>query len=393
MKRYIVGSILASLLAACMDAPIRADIKVFQSCVVTGEGDVVEYPLGFDVMSAQSGAAASRIFISVMVKNRGDRTVVLPLSSMPSCVTSVLSVRARKQGDGEQCSYPSIYGVPLTQNLPPELRIGPRRQGSFSLDTWFSPWSAGTYEWEVTLKNERKSYWGPVEYKDGDGGSLIGSGTRPLAGAWIGEVRITGEAFVYSLSPDAARLTPEEREKKLRESDDIIRLALEPYFDTANLKDTALDESAELLVRVNAITRLGSLRHQHATEALAELEAHFLAGAKFGGDYDPVLCNAVCQGLYENTSFGTGYLALSSLISAATTREYPSYGRSLCIMLLHHFANERSVNDGDRVIHIVTEDERQQARKALADLKRGIEEEQPEIRNVIEELQTFEAQE
>ena len=67
----------------------------------------------------------------------------------------------------------------------------------------------------------------------------------------------------------------------------------------------------------------------------------------------------------------------------ATEDRFPTYGRFLCIMLLKMFAGGETIRDGGRIVHVITEKEKQKAGKALESLRVDVDAQPPEIRRLL----------
>ena len=305
------------------------------------QGDLVDITCG-----TFSATVGEKSFVPVMIRNRGNAPLWIPLRGEPACTGSVIVLKVRKKDGGEEVSYPTTTHVAKADQPDqlPILILRNDRQFNW-LSTWFIPWSPGDYEYNLTVDNSIREMLERVCTQDEHGLTSFVKKLQPIPNVWVGKATFSGAFRVE----DALTNRPEEL------GGTRLRVRLE------SLTADVLNKGLPLNARLGFLAALVKMRHVYACDALLTVEKETRG--------DAVMHPGAVRALHQMAYCGTGYRALSRFAELAQGKDLLADERALCLDALETFARRREIIHEGRTIHIVTEEEKKLAQIALDQLK------------------------
>jgi len=349
-----------------------------ESAIVDADGvEDPNYRIEFSVSGPSRTPTGGRRLLSLGILNNGDRTVVLPVPKYPGTNGTRLLIQIERE-DGTEAppetvrdplEVPDMIGEPFYVSVPP-------RSQRF-VDQILVPLSHGKYTCRLTLKNDQTSYRQDAWSKGEMGLMMRRTVDVRIPNVWKGVVERSVAFEVYPLDGEALSWSTDEL--RYWATRDGGNEALLPYLLARTLKETGLNADGRMQDRLSAIRELATLRHEYATEALAEI-------CRALKD-DPVLLPQVAGALYDITYSGTGFRALDVMASMARDRSITPSVRMLFIDLLSAFCIDKVISDGKGNTHRISREEKYKAMSHITALIDSMGEEPLEIQDMLRSME------
>lgn len=346
------------------------------SFIVTADGQRKAHPISVGRSTTPLGVVGRKAPFCLSVRNDGNVPIRFPLQYLPSSTVSLISIRVKSVGGGEQASYPVVYADTRTGLSEGHVEIAPHETANFS--TWFIPWVAGEYQFRVTLKNEVRNAWGDIPVgPDEQGMRWVEHGKRPIRNVWVGEYTYSG---TYRINPiDASSFPLTKKEYKLKAKKHFLEgtglWGAPVVWQVNELKRAALDAQKVLPDRINALNTLVGLRHMYATQALQDIEKKTRS--------DKVLHPLAVKSLCDMVSYGSGYLSLFTLCEIALDKKMTANERVLCLRMIEVFATKKELRHDGRVFHVIRKEDATLARGTIQVLRERTVDQDPVVRPLL----------
>jgi hypothetical protein len=322
---------------------------------VISNGRRIEYPFRIAGPSIVAGHAGAQCAFDIMLWNYGALWVRIPMPRFNDGF-HLLQLKVENAAGAEEVTY-SAGGAPTPPpgeregdtDYIPLLTIPPH--DNTSLYVRCTPWAPGEYRFRIEFENPMATR----RFRRIIGG-IPSWRLEPIPDVWVGKEVFVGS---FTVGEDAA---------------EEIRQSLEP------LRLVALDTGKPLRERSAVLIALVEMRHIYATEALQVIEKETRK--------DPAFHPHAVKALYDIALHGTGYRALPVLAALALDRTLPLPERLLCADVLATFASQKDLRYKDRIIHVVSYQERGTATGALQKLKADGAQEPPEMRKLLDSAKT-----